>query len=210
MLSLIINNKKPFNMNSENELIQKLMMSKKIMDLHNKTPRGNATSATINIPEVAEYNAPQASYNIPQDILSEVSQPQKPIKMNNEIPTQDRILSSKLPDEIKRLMIEHPIAAPNSMAGPTLSNDLIEKASRLMNTNAAGDTGYVKQKQTQTSYTPNFDINQIKSVVKETVEEVLRENGLLLESTTKSNEQITFKVGKHIFEGRVTKIKKVE
>jgi hypothetical protein len=46
--------------------------------------------------------------------------------------------------------------------------------------------------------------------VKETVEEVLRENGLLLESTTKSNEQITFKVGKHIFEGRVTKIKKVE
>jgi hypothetical protein len=37
-------------------------------------------------------------------------------------------------------MIEHPIDQPNTMAGPTLSNDLIEAASRLMKTDAAGGT----------------------------------------------------------------------
>jgi hypothetical protein len=42
-------------------------------------------------------------------------------------------MSSKLPDEIKRLMIEHPIAqAQQQGGGATLSDDLIERASRLM------------------------------------------------------------------------------
>ena len=31
----------------------------------------------------------------------------------------------------------------------------------------------------------------------------------MVESTEKSNEMFTFRVGKHIFEGKVTKIKKV-
>ena len=32
-------------------------------------------------------------------------------------------------------MIEHPIDTPNSMSGPTLSDDLVEKAARLMKNN---------------------------------------------------------------------------
>lgn len=197
-------------MNSENELIQKLMISKKIMDIHNKTPRGQVSEMNVNIPEVEEYNAPPSSYNIPEDILSEVNHSKPQIKNTQEVPTQERILSSKLPDEIKRLMIEHPIAQPNSIGGPTLSNDLIEKASRLMNTNAAGDVTKIQSKVTQKPDYSSIDLNQIRNIVKETVEDVLRENGLLIESTSKSNETITFKVGKHIFEGKVTKIKKIQ
>ena len=34
-------------------------------------------------------------------------------------------------------------------------------------------------------------------------------NGLITESSEKSNEVFTFKVGKHVFEGKVTKIKKL-
>jgi hypothetical protein len=37
----------------------------------------------------------------------------------------------------------------------------------------------------------------------------LSENGLLIESVNKSNDLFTFKVGSHVFEGKVTKIKKV-
>ena len=49
------------------------------------------------------------------------------------VPTVDAIKNSKLPDEIKRLMMEHPIAQPSSPMGNTvLSDELIEKASRLM------------------------------------------------------------------------------
>jgi hypothetical protein len=46
-------------------------------------------------------------------------------------------------------------------------------------------------------------------MLKEVVEEVLQENGILAESIQKSNEVFSFKVGKHIFEGKVTKIKKI-
>ena len=49
----------------------------------------------------------------------------------------------------------------------------------------------------------------LKSLIKETVREVLQENGLLVESTSKTNEIFSFRVGEHIFEGKLTKIKKV-
>jgi hypothetical protein len=31
----------------------------------------------------------------------------------------------------------------------------------------------------------------------------------LIESTEKTNEQFSFRVGKHVFEGKVTKVKKI-
>jgi hypothetical protein len=46
-------------------------------------------------------------------------------------------------------------------------------------------------------------------MLKEVVKEVLSENGMLVESVSKSNDNFSFKVGKHIFEGKVTKIKKI-
>jgi hypothetical protein len=46
-------------------------------------------------------------------------------------------------------------------------------------------------------------------VITENIEDVLKENGLLVESTRKSNEQFKFRVGQHLFEGRVTKIRKI-
>jgi len=55
-----------------------------------------------------------------------------------------------------------------------------------------------------------LDADTNKSIVRETVEEVLSENGLLTESTSKSNEVFSFKVGNHRFEGKVTKIVKIK
>jgi len=55
-----------------------------------------------------------------------------------------------------------------------------------------------------------LDKNVLKNIIRETIEEVLSENGLLVESTTKTNDVFQFRVGSHIFEGKVTKIKKVK
>ena len=110
-------------------------------------------------------------------------------------------------------MIEHPIEQPTSMGGgATLSNDLVEKAARLMKTDARGNqVGQSKQRVQEQSQTqlPNFNMKELKSMLREVVEEVLQENGILSESEQKSNEVFSFKVGKHIFEGKVTKIKKI-
>jgi len=40
--------------------------------------------------------------------------------------------------------------------------------------------------------------------------EVLTEKGLVAESSSKTKEQISFRVGQHVFEGVVTKIKKMK
>jgi hypothetical protein len=193
---------------NENDLIQKLMVSKKIMEKHNTMPRRSDAMPDINSPMVESYEAPTAKYNLPQDLVQEnnyQSKPQQPV-------TQDKILSSKLPDEIKKLMIEHPIAQPNNMSGPTLSNDIVDKAARLMSLGSDGNgyqgKGSIKENVSQRQ---NFSDNQnLRSLLKEVVQEVLTENGMITESVSKTNDVFSFRVGKHIFEGKVTKVKKIQ
>jgi hypothetical protein len=205
-------------MNSEADLIQKLMISKQIMDKHNNTPRGGMPSMeSYSSPQVESYEPAGAKYNIPQEFLqeSQVTEPYlSSIPKTPTMPqpiTKDRVMSSKLPDEIKRLMIEHPIEQPTSMGGgATLSNELVEKAARLMGTDARGNQiVQPKQRVQEQSQQSNFNMKELKSMLREVVEEVLQENGILSESEQKSNEVFSFKVGKHIFEGKVTKIKKI-
>lgn len=191
-------------MNSEQDLIRKLMVSKQIMDKHNAMARSNGQDAP-STPIVEDYQPVNAKFNIPSDILEE-SQPQK--VYNTETPTQDRIMNSRLPNEIKQLMMEHPIQQPTMgvNTGASLSNELVEKASRLMN-NGKNETITENQKRTQPKQS-QISNEDIREVIRETVEDVLRENGLLVESETSSNDIFKFKVGQHIFEGKVTKIRK--
>jgi hypothetical protein len=209
-------------MTNELSLMEKLAVSKKIMDAHNRTPRGSASPSmnSYNSPSVENYEPVKSSYNIPQEFLQESQQLDQPylssIPKTPTTPqamTTDRVMASKLPDAIKRLMIEHPIEVPNSMGGGSvLSDELVEKAARLMNTDARGNqVNQPKQRiQEQTpTQQPQFNNKQLREMLKEVVEEVLLENGILAESTQKSNEVFSFKVGKHIFEGKVTKIKKI-
>ena len=204
-------------MNSEAELLQKLMISKKIMEKHNDIGRGQARNMTsqesYSSPMVESYEAIPATYNLPQEFLEE----QRPVQqVNNQVPLEDRISNSKLPDDIKRLMMEHPIQQPTMGMGTNavLSNELVEKASRLMNANAKGDvvneSKTRRQVQSQPSQqTSSLSAQQIKDIVRETMEEVLSENGLLVESESKSGEMFKFRVGQHLFEGKVLKVKKM-
>ena len=196
-----------------NDLMAKLAISKKIMDKHQEISRGNSNgNVNYNAPMVENYEAVPATYNIPQEYasetsLSEVRQP--------ELPTQDRILNSKLPDEIKQLMIENPIAQA-SLPGTTniLSNEIIEGAQKLMGTSPKKQN----QGQPQVQSIPGFDMNALKTMIRDTVRDTVRDvvreelskSGMIVENEQKTNEQLTLKVGKHLFEGRVTKIKKIQ
>ena len=194
-------------MGAEQDLIQKLMISKQIMDKHNGMTRNQTQGNVLSSPMVEEYSPVQANYNLPPDLLSETNV--TPTKINTDLPTSDRILNSKLPDDIKKLMMEHPIQQPNMgvSTGSVLSNELVEKASRLMNTNAKGDVMQQPRKQQQIN--ESMSNPNLKSIIRETMEEVLKENGLLIESETKSNDLFKFRVGDHIFEGKIVRVKKV-
>jgi hypothetical protein len=191
-------------MNNENDLIKRLMVSKAIMDKHNTMGRGGIPTNINQTPMVEDYQAPASNYNLPEEFVSE----QKIIPDPQPL-TADRIMGSKLPDAIKQLMIENPISQPTSMnGGTTLSDDLVEKAARLMN-NGQTPITETRQKQTPQQSIPSITADDIRSIVRETMEEVLKENGLLVESTTKTNEQFKFRVGQHMFEGKLSKIRKI-
>jgi hypothetical protein len=189
----------------ENDLMQRLVKSKAIMDVHNKMGRGNASPMPPM--EGQNFDIPNARYNIPDDILAEneMTAPVMSLK-TPETPSTEAIKKSRLPDEIKRIMIEHPIAqaAPQSSRN-ILSDSMIEKATQLMG-NKPKQT-MVEQK--QVSNAP-IDAEYIKKIVKETVKSTIKEMGLLTESTEKSDEFFQFRVGSHIFEGKIQKIKKIK
>jgi len=185
-------------------LSNKLALSKRIMDKHNEVPRGISNGQ---LPMNENVN-----YNIPQDVMEQPQQPQQPRiqeTINTKPINEDAVMSSKLPDEIKRLMIENPIVQP-SLNGPTLSEDVIEGAARLMNNNNT------KKVVESTNTTSNYDDlkQMIRDVVRDTVRDVVKEElqsaGLLSESSQKTNDTLSLRVGKHIFEGKVLKVKKIK
>ena len=194
--------------------MQKLAMSKKIMDASDRIKPGQAQGS---LPMNENINA---TYNIPQDMVQQPV-PQQPSQqmvqaqqMSQPQPvTESKIQNSKLPDEIKQLMMEHPIQQPNfgGGSGTVLSDEVIEGATRLM-----GNTP--KQRVTENVSIPstnNSDLKQmIRDVVRDTVRDVVREElqsaGMIMEGNTKTNESLQLRVGKHVFEGKVTKIKKVK
>lgn len=194
-------------------LFEKLAISKAIMDKHKTIERGknvdsvnmNYTDTSIETPIVETFNTPKATYNIPTEYASEVSQPTaqstKPL-----VVTEDLIKKSKLPDEIKKVMLENPITpvSPYMNNRPALSDELVEKATRLMETSQQ-----TKKQQPQHQQVQN-NLGDIRAMLKEVVREVLVENGLIVESTSKTNETMLIKVGQHIFEGKISKIKKTK
>jgi hypothetical protein len=191
--------------------LEKIMLSKAIMDRHSQMDSGNTPKPKSNT-VLENYDAPQAKYNIPQEFMAEAPQrmqmpqtasiPVSPFS-NKPYPvaSADAIKNSKLPDAIKKLMIEHPIEQPNSMSGgAVLSDELVERASRLMGNS---------KKPVVEQAVPQQNTSDLRRVLKEVVQEVLTENGLLMEGAEKSNELFRFQVGKHLFEGKLTKIKKL-
>ena len=83
-------------MRTENDLIQKLMISKKIMDKHKEMPRGNVSESdisTLSTPELQSFNTPAASYNIPSEFLSE-QEVSRPVNTNPGPITEEKIKNS--------------------------------------------------------------------------------------------------------------------
>jgi hypothetical protein len=89
------------------------------MDKHNEMPRHNAGDGMVTNINVQEFSAPQAQYNLPDEFIQEQKPTQQP-----QVVSRDRILNSKLPDEIKQLMIENPIVPPSMGSSTVLSNEI--------------------------------------------------------------------------------------
>lgn len=207
---------------NEHDLMSKLAASKAIMD--NPKFAKNNTSSNRSLPQTSlqDFDMPQARYNIPQEFLQEQQPVHQPYlselpRENTKpvgVPTVEAIQKSKLPDQIKKLMIEHPITQPQQTQEVTISSDLIERASRLMKRQDSNYLPESAKKKTEepkssTQQSTAIDYKLIQKMINEAVENALTKAGMISESQEKTNEMFSFRVGKHLFEGKITKVKKL-
>lgn len=185
---------------SQNDLMKKLVQAKKVM---NKVDGGNFERGHVN--ETMLRSDPSE--------LMEMQTPQQPnIRPVGGNMNVDKIQNSKLPDAIKRAMIEHPIEQMQSISlNETLDMDFVKGAKRLME--QEGVSSKKSQPQQRQSSGGNIDMNAIAILIENTVRKVMDEklNQILSASTTSSiNENLVLKVGDSIFKGKITGVNKAK
>jgi hypothetical protein len=186
---------------SQNDLMKKLVQAKKVM---NKVDGGDYERGHVN--ESMLLSSPEDAMNNTEY----QSNPTRPIGS----PSIDKIQNSKLPDVIKRAMIESPIQQMNQISlNDTLDMDFIKGAKRLMEQEGVATKKQQSQPQRQQSSGGNIDMNAIAVLIENTVRKVMDEklNQILTASTTSSiNENLVLKVGDSIFKGKITGVNKAK
>lgn len=192
---------------SSNDLMKKLVQAKKVM---NKVDGGNYERGHVN--EAALLSDPEELMNS-QQYVGEQQQPQTNQRPVGGPASIDKIQNSKLPDAIKRAMIENPI--PQISLNDTLDMDFVKGAKRLMEQEGVSSKKSQPQQRqpSTTSASGNIDMNAIALMIENTVRKVMDEklNQILTASTTSSiNENLVLKVGDSIFKGKITGVNKAK
>jgi len=181
---------------SANDLMSKLVQAKKVM---NKVDGGNYKRGQINesmlLSDTEEYTTNES-----------VKAPTR----QSPPPSINRINNSKLPDAIKKAMIDHPIEQmPSISLNETLDMDFVKGARRLME--QEGASSKKQQPQQRQSVSSNIDMNAIATLIENTVRKVMDEklNQILTAQQTQTiSENLVLKVGDSIFRGKITGVNK--
>jgi hypothetical protein len=182
---------------SSNELMTRLVQAKKVM---NKVEAGNFERGNVN-ENILKSN--------PEDLvnLQNVQQQQKPVNQQHNV---DRINSSKLPDVIKKAMIENPI--PQISLNENISMDFIQGAKKLMEREGLSKKSSQKIQENQQHFS-NIDMSSLTTLIENTIRKVLDEklNQILTaQQTATINENLVLKVGDSIFKGKITGVNKAK
>jgi len=185
---------------SQNDLMKKLVQAKKVM---NKVDGGNYERGHVNESMLLSDPSDLMEMQTPQQVNT------RPVGGNINV---DKIQNSKLPDAIKRAMIEHPIEQiPSISLNETLDMDFVKGAKRLME--QEGVSSKKSQPQQRQSVSSNVDMNAMAVLIENTVRKVMDEklNQILTASATSSiNENLVLKVGDSIFKGKITGVNKAK
>jgi hypothetical protein len=186
---------------SQNDLMKKLVQAKKVM---NKVDGGDYERGHVN---------ESMLLSSPEDAMNNTEYQSNPTRPMGS-PSIDRIQNSKLPDAIKRAMIESPIQQMNQISlNDTLDMDFIKGAKRLMEQEGVATKKQQVQPQRQQSSGGNIDMGAIAVLIENTIRKVLDEklNQILTAQTTSTiNENLVLKVGDSMFKGKITGVNKAK
>lgn len=190
---------------SPNDLMLRLVSAKKIM---NKVETGDFERGNVN--ESVLKSSPEELAEMTQ---MNVSRPPVNKPMN-----VDKINASKLPDVIKKAMIETPI--PQITLNDSINMDFINGAKKLMEREGLSKkTSNIKYPQQNNSGGSNnqsyngVDMNQLSTLIENTIRKVLDEKLtqiLSAQQTASINENLVLKVGDSIFKGKITGVNRAK
>jgi hypothetical protein len=190
---------------SSNDLMMKLVNAKKVM---NKVDSGNYSKGNIDESIIGSDPEELMRSQSPKTETQQSRPVQAPIN-------EDKINSSKLPDAIKRAMIENPI--PQISLNDSLDMDFIEGAKKLMVKEGLASKQPNQPTQQRTNVTPNQFNGDIAAIIRETIKDTLeeivdRKLELILNAskTASINENLVLKVGDSIFKGKITGVNKAK
>jgi hypothetical protein len=189
---------------SANDLMAKLAKASKVMQKvqGGDFSRGNVNESMLSdgYDDSGEYT--QQSFQQPQSQQNNYSTPDFDVS---------KIQNSKLPDAIKKAMMENPISQIS--LGETLDMDFVKGAKRLIEQENRANNPSKSNQQSKPvqNVGGNIDMNAIAVLIENTVRKVMDEklNQILTASTTSSiNENLVLKVGDSIFKGKITGVNK--
>jgi hypothetical protein len=189
---------------SANDLMTKLAKASKVMQ---KVQGGDFSRGNVNESMLSDGYDDNGGY------VQQQPSPQQQMPQQYNTPDFDvsKIQNSKLPDAIKKAMMENPISQIS--LGDTLDMDFVKGAKRLIEQENRAN----KPPQTKTQAKPtqtvggNIDMNAIAVLIENTVRKVMDEklNQILTAQTTSTiNENLVLKVGDSIFKGKITGVNK--
>lgn len=181
-----------------NDLMKNLARAKMVMnkvDNNVPVPRGTVNESYDDYDEPVNYQQPIMNFEQPKQMAVE----------KNLSP--ERIQNSKLPDNIKKAMLENPIPVPSISLSDNIDMNIIKGAKRLIEQDLPQKSKPQPQKQINNNSASNIDINALSLMIENTVRKVLDEklSQILTAHETKSiNENLVLKVGDSIFKGKIT------
>lgn len=187
---------------SSNDLMKKLVQAKKVM---NKVDGGNYERGHVN-ENILRSN--------PEDLMGGDAT-QMPVANTRPVNSGnfdvDKIQNSKLPDAIKKAMIENPIQQIS--LNDTLDMDFVKGAKRLMEQEGVSSKPSKSQPVYNQTPAASIDMTALATLVENTVRKVLDEklNQILTaQATTSINENLVLKVGDSVFKGKITGVNKAK
>lgn len=185
---------------SSNDLMSKLVQAKKLM---NKVDTGDFQKGNI---DESKLMAPSEDVDYINEDYSQPVVNTRPVGT----PSVDKIQQSKLPDAIKKAMMENPI--PQISLNDSLDMDFVKGAKRLMEQEGVQSKQSTPKKQTQTNTSGGgVNMNSLATLIENTVRKVMDEKLsqiLTAQQTQSINENLVLKVGDSIFKGKITGVNK--
>ena len=190
---------------TSDELSQKLVASRKIM---NKVNTGDYEKGNIN----------EELLKVSTEELMEQDDTAGPSKRPVGVADPNKINQSRLPDAIKKAMLENPI--PQITLNDSLDMDFVNKTKRLMEADGSIPTNKMGKQQSRQDQAQNSQQVQIESrhinegslekLIENTIRRVLDEKLtqiLNAQEAVAINENLVIKVGDSLFTGKITKVK---